>query len=203
MLAFAVLLAVVVAIHPAPFGVDRAWATVTSTIGGEWLTSVAKDVFDPLGRFPLSWLIVAIAGAVLWRERRRGAMVVLLIGELASWATNSLIKAAVDRPRPPDALIEATRSSFPSGHAAFAAVTAILLVGLLAPIGRRTGPTVLAAALAVAMAWTRTDVHVHWLTDVIGGLCVGLGVGSLTLAWATATDQRGLYAVDDPSTLSR
>ena len=43
--------------------------------------------------------------------------------------------------------------------------------------------------LAVAMAWTRTYLHVHWLTDVIGGLCVGLGVGLFTLAWATATDR--------------
>ena len=203
MLAFVLVLAVVVAIHPAPFGVDRAWATVTSTIGSERLTSLAKDGFDPIGRFPLSWLIVAIAGSILWRERRRGAIAVLLIGELASWATNNLIKVAVGRPRPLDALIEATRSSFPSGHAAFAAVTAILLVGLLVPIGRRTGPTVLAAALAVAMAWSRTQVHVHWLTDVIGGACVGLGIGLLTLAWAASTDQSGSYRVDDPSTLSR
>ena len=149
-----------------------------------------EHVFDPLGRFPLSWLIVAIAGLVLWRDRRRRAIAVLLIGELASWATNSLIKAVVDRPRPPGALIEASRSSFPSGHAAFAAVTAVLLVGLLVPTGRRAGPAVLAAGLAVAMAWSRTYLLAHWLTDVIGGLCVGAGVGLLTLAFmGTAADR--------------
>jgi undecaprenyl-diphosphatase len=147
------------------------------------LTFVAEHLFDPLGRFPLSWLIVALAGWVLWRDGRRRAIAGLLIGELASWATNSLIKTAVDRPRPPDALIEASRSSFPSGHSAFAAVTAVLLVGLLVPSGRRAGPALLAAALAVAMAWSRTYLLAHWIADVIAGLCVGAGVGLLTLAF--------------------
>lgn len=203
MLALALMLAVAVVIHPAPFRVDRAWAAVTHSIGSEGVTFVAKDVFDPLGRFPLSWLIVAIGGVVLWRERRRGAIGVLLMGELASWAMNSVIKAVVDRPRPSDALIEAARSSFPSGHAAFAAVTAVLVIGLLVPIGRRTVPAVLAAILTIAMAWTRTQLHVHWLTDVIGGSCVGLGVGLLTLASATAAHRTDLSDAVGPSTLSR
>ncbi len=182
-LAFVVLLAVVIANHPAPFRVDRSWATFVSSVRSDGSAFVARDVFDRLGRFPYSWLIVAIAGSVLWREKRRRAIAILLIGELASWTVNTLIKVAVDRPRPPDALIEASRSSFPSGHAAFAAVTAILVVDLLVPIGRRTGPAILAGMLVVAMAWSRTQLHVHWLTDVVGGSCVGLGVGSLALAW--------------------
>ena len=164
LLVLVVVGAVAVARHPAPFGIDSAWADVMTEMRRPPLTFLAKHVFDPLGRVPLSWLIVAGAGLVLWRDRRRRAIAVLLIGELASWATNSLIKAAVDRPRPPGALIEASRSSFPSGHAAFAAVTAVLVVGLLVPTGRRAGPAVLAAALAVAMAWSRTYLLAHWLT---------------------------------------
>jgi membrane-associated phospholipid phosphatase len=179
-----------VASHPAPFGIDSAWANVMTEMRRPALTSLAKHVFDPLGRFPLSWLIVAGAGLVLWHDQRRRASAVLLIGELASWATNSLIKAAVARPRPADALIEASRSSYPSGHAAFAAVTAVLLVGLLVPTGRRAGPAALAAALAVAMAWSRTYLLAHWLTDVIAGLCVGAGIGSLTLALMGAAADR-------------
>jgi membrane-associated phospholipid phosphatase len=183
--------AVVVRSHPAPFAVDSAWADVMMAMRRAGLTSVAERIFDPLGRFPLSWLIVALGGVALWRDRRRRAIAVLLIGEMASWASNSLIKVAVDRPRPPGALIEASRSSFPSGHAAFAAVTAALLVGLLVSTGRRAGPAILAAALAVAMAWSRTYLLAHWLTDVIGGLCVGAGVGLLTLAlMGTAADRR-------------
>jgi undecaprenyl-diphosphatase len=168
--------------HPAPFGVDSTWADAMSAVRRAWLTVIAERVFDPLGRFPLSWVIVALAGAVLWRDGRRRAIAVLVIGEAASWAANSVIKAVVDRPRPPGALFEASRSSFPSGHAAFAAVTAVLFVGLLVHSGRRAAPAVLAGALVVAMAWSRSYLLVHWVTDVIGGLCVGAGVGLITLA---------------------
>ncbi len=183
--------AVVVGNHREAFGIDRAWVEVVTTMRRDALTSIAERVFDPLGRFPVSWSIVALAGLVLWRDRRRRAITVLLIGELTSWATNNLIKAAVDRPRPPGALLQSSLSSFPSGHAAFAAVTAVLLVGLLVPTGRRAGATVLAAGLAIAMAWSRTYLLVHWLTDVVGGLCVGAGVGLLTLAFmGTAADRR-------------
>jgi membrane-associated phospholipid phosphatase len=167
--------------------IDRALVDVVTAMRQAVATSVAKHVFDPLGRFPLSWLIVGLAGLFLWRDRRRRAIAVLMIGEIVSWATNSLIKATVGRPRPSDALVGASGSSFPSGHAAFAAVTAVLLVGLLVPAGRRAGPAVLAAALAVAMAWSRTYLLAHWLTDVIGGLCVGAGVGLITLAFAGAS----------------
>jgi undecaprenyl-diphosphatase len=190
LLALAIVGAVAVGSHPEPFGVDQAWADNVTAVRGAAMTSIAERVFDPLGRFPLSWLIVAIAGLVLWRARRRRAIAVLVIGELAAWAASSLIKLAVDRPRPPGALLASTLSSFPSGHASFAAVTAVLLVGLFVPTGRRTGPAVLAATLTLAMAWNRTYLLVHWLTDVVGGLCVGAGIGALTLAGMGSTADR-------------
>ena len=190
MLVVALALALIIGSDPSPFGVDLSWADRAVAIRGGGLTYVSKYVFGLLGRFPLSWLIVAAAGLVLWRERRRRAVAILVIGEAASWATNQLIKAAVDRPRPPGALVEATSSSFPSGHAAFAAVTAVLLVGLLVPTGRRAGPALIAAILAILMACSRTYLLVHWLTDVIAGLCIGAGIGLLTLAFmGTAADR--------------
>ena len=198
LLLVALLLAVIVGNDPSPFGVDIAWAKRATAIRGDGLTFVA-NVFGALGRFPLSWLIVAVAGSILWRQRRRRAIAVLLIGEVASWATNSLIKAAVDRPRPPGAIVEASRSSFPSGHAAFAAVTAVLLVGLLVPTGRRVGPAFLAAALALVMGLSRTYLGVHWLSDVIAGLCVGAGIGLLTLAFAGSAADRQDVASPDPA----
>jgi undecaprenyl-diphosphatase len=193
------VLAVIVGNEPSPFGVDIAWAKRATAIRSDGLTFVA-NVFGALGRFPLSWLIVAVAGSILWRQRRRRAIAVLLIGELASWATNNLIKAAVDRPRPPEAIVEASSSSFPSGHAAFAAVTAVLLVGLLIPTGRRVGPAFLAAALALVMGLSRTYLGVHWLSDVIAGLSVGAGIGLLTLAFAgSAADRQGAASPDPAS----
>jgi undecaprenyl-diphosphatase len=198
LLLVAFLLAVIVGNDPSPFGVDIAWAKRATAIRGDGLTFVA-NVFGALGRFPLSWLIVTVAGSILWRQRRHRAVAVLVIGEVASWATNSLIKAAVDRPRPPGAIVEAFRSSFPSGHAAFAAVTAVLLVGLLVPTGRRVGPAFLAAALALVMGLSRIYLGVHWLSDMIAGLCVGAGIGLLTLAFAGSAADRQDVASPDPA----
>ena len=194
----ALVFAIIVGNDPSPFAVDVAWADRAAAIRSDALTSVA-NVFGALGRFQLSWLIVAVAGSILWRQRRTQAIAVLLIGEAVSWATNSLIKAAVDRPRPPGAIVEASRSSFPSGHAAFAAVTAVLLVGLLVPAGRRVGPAFLAAALALVMGLSRIYLGVHWLTDVIAGLCVGAGIGLLTLAFAGSAADRRDVASPDPA----
>ena len=191
LLLIALVFALIVGNEPSPFGVDLAWADRVTAIRSDALTSVA-NAFGALGRFPLSWLIVAVAGSILWRQGRRWAIAVLLIGQAASWATNNVIKAVIDRPRPTGALAEASGSSFPSGHAAFAAVTAVLLVGLLVPTGRRVGPASLAAALAVVMGMSRTYLGVHWLTDVIAGLCVGAGIGLLALAlMGTAADPQG------------
>jgi undecaprenyl-diphosphatase len=199
------LLAVVGAVavgHPEALRVDRAWLEGMEAMRRAPLTFLARHVFDPLGRFPISWALVGVAGAVLWRDRRRWAVVVLVVGELMSWATNTLIKAAVDRARPPGALLQSSLSSFPSGHAAFAAVTGVLLVGLLVPTGRRAVPAVIAAALAIAMAWSRIYLLVHWPSDVVGGFLVGAGVGLLTLAsMGTAADRTDWQRRPPPSTL--
>ena len=178
----AIALGVAVSIHPGPSTADHWWAGVVADGRTPFFTFLAERVFDTLGRFPFSWCIVGAAALILHHARRSSSMWVLLAGEVASWATNNAIKSIVDRPRPPGALLHASGSSYPSGHAAFAAVTAVLLVALLPTPGRRAPWAGLGLVLAVGMAWSRTYLMVHWLTDVLGGLCVGAGVGLVTLA---------------------
>ena len=139
LLLVAIALGVAVSIHPGPSTADHWWAGVVADGRTPFFTFLAERVFDTLGRFPFSWCIVGAAALILHRAGRPSAMWVLLAGEVASWATNNAIKSLVDRPRPPGALLHASSSSYPSGHAAFAAVTAVLLVALFAPAGRR-GP---------------------------------------------------------------
>jgi undecaprenyl-diphosphatase len=91
------------------------------------------------------------------------------------------VKAWVGRPRPPGSLIETSGASYPSGHAIAAAVTAFALVVILLPAGRnRLRAIGLASAFAAAMALSRTYVSAHWLTDVVGGVLLGVGVA---LGW--------------------
>ncbi len=181
-----VALTAAVLAHPAPFGVDIRWAEAVMQMRSDIPTFFAADVLDPLGRFPYYLIIVAVVAFLLYRTRTRAAVVVFVAAEAVSAATNVLMKTGVDRPRPPDGLVEATASSFPSGHSAFAAVTAVLVAGTLTHRGRRAGWVILAATLALVMAWSRTYLVVHWLTDVVGGLAAGAAVGLGGLAYLSS-----------------
>lgn len=194
--AAAVLLAVlaaltaVVALHPAPLPVDEWWVeTVTA-----WRSGASTDIarlLNQLGRFPLSGVIVLALAAVLWRLRGRADAILFIVAEVAATGLTNLIKLAISRPRPLDGLVDTVSASFPSGHSSFAAVTAVLLVGILCPPGRRWPWALLAGALAFTMAWSRSYLLVHWFTDVVAGLAAGAGVGFAALAWRARRLNRG------------
>ena len=102
------------------------------------------------------------------------------------WASDlvaSLLKAAVDRPRPFERIPEADPliggiigNSFPSGHAATSAAGALVL-SLVAP---RAAPYF--ALLAGAIAFSRIYVGVHYPLDVLAGALLGFAVAGAVLA---------------------
>lgn len=163
--------------HPGPYPVDDLWAGHMIRSRSPALTFLAERILHVLGRFPVTFLLVGAAALVLARLGRRSAAIVLLVAELVSWGTNHAIKAFVDRPRPPGGLVDSATGSYTSGHVAFAAVTAMLFVALLAPAGRRWGWAVAGALFVLAMAWSRTYLMVHWLTDVVAGAAWGASIG--------------------------
>ena len=93
-----------------------------------------------------------------------------MISELAI----GVLKAAYDRPRPPDSLVETSGASFPSGHATAGAATVVaLVIVLLAPGEHRRVWEVRAAGFAFVMALSRSYLRAHWLSDVIAGALLG------------------------------
>jgi membrane protein DedA with SNARE-associated domain/membrane-associated phospholipid phosphatase len=120
------------------------------------------------------------AGAVLTYMRTRNPrwpafFSATLVGALA---LDDVIKFLVGRPRPAlGQLVEVSGSSFPSGHAtAAAAMCAALAYVLTRRSGWRLAVWVWAAAMVVAslVAVSRVYLGVHWLTDVAGGMMLGV-----------------------------
>jgi membrane-associated phospholipid phosphatase len=81
-------------------------------------------------------------------------------------------------------VLDASSTSFPSGHTSFAAVTCVSLVLAFAMPGRRRVRWPLAVLGIGAMGWSRTFLHVHWLSDVIAGALLGVSVALLVFAAA-------------------
>ena len=91
------------------------------------------------------------------------------------------MKQTVGRARPEDILVTTDVGSYPSGHVANAATIAVAL----AIIFPRVWVWIVGAAYVMLMAFSRTYLHAHWLSDTIGGAALGAGV-SLILAAAFA-----------------
>jgi undecaprenyl-diphosphatase len=130
-----------------------------------------------VGYAGLVWIALAVGFAL---ATRRSLVGVLGLTAVCVWGADLLtlgVKAAVDRPRPfedvvgPEPLLTGTLgSSMPSGHAATAAAGAVVL-GALVP---RAAPFV--AVLAVAIAFSRVYVGVHFPADVLVGAAIGVAV---------------------------
>ena len=76
-------------------------------------------------------------------------------------------------------MVDASGSSFPSGHAAYSIVWIALAVALSRAVPRLAGrAAVLTSAVlfAAAIGLTRVELRVHYLTDVLAGWALGATV---------------------------
>jgi membrane-associated phospholipid phosphatase len=124
----------------------------------------------------LDWSARVAVTVLLARQRRWRT----LAGWAATIALSEVcigpIKSAIGRPRPGYPLTKTSESSYPSGHAIAAASTAPgIVLALLPPGPGRQRVLGSAVALAAATAISRTDLNAHWLSDCVGGFCLGTG----------------------------
>lgn len=126
--------------------------------------------------------MVLLTGLVFWLLRyRREAWFTLLT--LASSLIAYGIKILVDRPRPMEDLVQiiqkAQHQSFPSGHTVFYVVYFGFLTFLMyrlqeIPNAIRVAVAVIALSLIFSIPFSRVYLGDHWLTDVLGGVFLGL-----------------------------
>lgn len=135
----------------------------------------------------VSWLanvvtlcgVVAAAAVSLWRTGRHRLAVFVVVTSAGGGIIDTLVKLAVNRPRPvvDHPVATAFGKSFPSGHTMSATVVyGALLVAFWALMSKRWRPVALAGVvcLVLAVASSRLLLGVHFLSDVIGGFLLGL-----------------------------
>jgi len=142
----------------------------------------ALDVFASLvGIFGRAEVTIGIAlglAAARWRTSPRRALIPLFIG--LTVAVEALLKGFVPQAPPPGDRSRAIEflpyvqipfaHAFPSGHVARAT--------FLLRIAQRVPAWAVVAGI-VLMALTRLYLGEHWLSDVMGGVVLGLGVANI------------------------
>ena len=146
----------------------------------DWMDWFWKGITH-LGDFGIFWILLTIVLLIPKKTRKVGlaSALALILGTLI---TNVAIKNVVARIRPYEVIqglelmIEKQKDfSFPSGHtcASFASAFAIYKYKEVFPKKWRIAAMVLATLIALS----RLYVGVHYPTDVLGGLIVGLFSG--------------------------
>ena len=142
-------------------------------VGDVWMVFISR-----LGNAGMIWILFTCLLLMIPRTRRWGAALAAALC-LDAIICNILLKPMVCRIRPCDVnqtvqllIARPADYSFPSGHtaASFAAVAALYFAG--AKNGWK-----ITLPLAILMAFSRMYLYVHYPTDVLGGLIIGLLCG--------------------------
>jgi undecaprenyl-diphosphatase len=121
-------------------------------------------------------LVAAVSVWLLVRRKRPDLAAHLVTVQLGSFTLNALLKDIFDRPRPElfEQRGQHAWAAFPSGHA-IASVSVLLTVAILLRRERGwTWPMRAAVVLLIISLYSRLYLGVHWPTDIVGGVLVGL-----------------------------
>ncbi|MET4782462.1 phosphatase PAP2 family protein [Glaciihabitans sp. UYNi722] len=154
--------------------VDAAWHGFLQQHRSAWLEypSLALNLVG--GTIAMALVTVAVMAVFFFLRRRWAAMFIgLSVG--VSFLLSTVIKQLVDRQRPADNIVVAASGSFPSGHTTAAAAIVVALALVLA----RRWVWMLAVVWILAMAFSRTYLFAHWLSDTAAGAVLGVSVALL------------------------
>jgi undecaprenyl-diphosphatase len=191
LLVLAVTLTVVVAVRPgAVQPADDAYRRAMEAARWGPLVAVGKVLATLFGS-TVQWPVRGVVTLVIVLRHKWLALAAWVTTVVLSEAAIGPVKALVDRPRPPGALVVTSGASYPSGHAIASAVTAIGVVMALTSGRRRLHAMVVAVLITTAVAISRPYLDAHWLTDAIGGSLIGAGLAlAVPEAFEVARDRR-------------
>lgn len=166
----------------------------------QWLHARQRPELTPaaieityLGTGTVVMMVVGVAALFLWHTEHKYSARLLLAATAGNILLNGVLKLAFNRPRPTqfDWQTVATSSSFPSGHAMSATVVYGTVAYLLARLQKHAWSRALtltgAVALILVISFTRVYLGVHYPSDVLGGIAIGLAWAGFCMATLEAT----------------
>lgn len=152
-----------------------------------------SSILSLLGSVEITVLI--FAGLVFLSSRGIRVRLVLLFSLVVLLELQG--KTMIHQPEPPDELLRyvfafgtptgslSTQFSYPSGHAARTSFLAALAVALIVqsnahPLAKRV-LTAFVLIAAAAMLVSRVYIGDHWMTDVVGGALIGVGLALFSI----------------------
>jgi membrane protein DedA with SNARE-associated domain/membrane-associated phospholipid phosphatase len=165
---------------------DTGALDLVTRLDAQPFVDIARVVTE-LGSLPVAIVLVVGVGALLAWRRQFAEALVLVAGLVITYAGVHLIKAALDRPRPPRPLVETDLSAFPSDHAAYAMTWIAVAVAISRALpGLASRFTFVLAGVIVAAVVGLTGVYLRaqWLSDVTGGW--GLAAAAFALCGLVA-----------------
>ncbi len=162
----------------------RAATDVTRSNDGLLAALLAwQEAFQPRWLYLGATLVCLYA----WRRGLRTRAAWAFVTMMVAWNLQLVLKYIVQRARPvvSDPVSRAPGYSFPSGHVANVAAATTVLVLLLWPLLRPAGRSIAVAAavvLTVLTALDRVYLGVHFPSDVVAGVLVGVGLGAASYA---------------------
>ncbi|WP_148302204.1 phosphatase PAP2 family protein [Tomitella biformata] len=160
-----------------------------------WVHAVmwtASAVFSPVGGAAI--MAILALGLVLRQRMRDAVMTLFVIG--CGWLSAMVLKALIDRPRPP--LAAEVSASYPSGHVALATAIVFAVFLLIRSVDWRDTVAVAGALLIVLIAFSRVISGAHYLTDTVGAVLLVSGVViGLSGLWQFADSRLTLWARPD------
>ena len=162
------------------FDWDLGAAHYLQSIGGygfgelmTWISAIGSGWSPPL--------LVAVAATILWKRGMVAEAVVCASGVGLGGLFNRLLKLVVDRPRPPNSLVQVVvhhpSESFPSGHVVFFVgffgFLAFLACSSLERVSDRVAALSVCAIFTLLVGPSRVYLGAHWPSDVLGAYLFG------------------------------
>jgi undecaprenyl-diphosphatase len=182
------LVALAVLAHRFPyFSIDVSITRHVQSLQAPWIGPLLRPL-NVLGFPPLVAIIYGSITLLIFAAGARWEAVAAGFATLGAAGLNYLVKALVDRPRPPMDLVHVAHhlsdSGFPAGHVlnftAFVGFLCYLTCVRLAPSWPRTALIAFLVAMIPLMGIARIHAGEHWPSDVLGAYLLGF-------AWLATT----------------